>query len=68
MSSSTQNELFGAEALKYAEANLRQIRAFPDRWETEYEDPRTKEKWILDYPHSERHGGGEPRLRKVQQS
>ena len=33
-------------------------------WETEYEDPKTGAIWVMDYPHSEYHGGGSPRLRK----
>ena len=30
-------------------------------WLTLYRDPVTEQLWELDYPHSERHGGG-PRL------
>jgi hypothetical protein len=32
-------------------------------WENYYLDEKTGEKWIEEYPNSERHGGGTPQLR-----
>ena len=57
--------LRGAEAVEFAAKKLRKLRTNPETWEVEYEDPETHEHWIMDYPHSEAHGGGSPRLRKV---
>jgi len=62
---SSREELKGAEALRFAEAKLKKIRSDPDTWEVEYVDESTGERWILDYPSSEQHGGGSPRLRRV---
>lgn len=59
------NELTGAEAAIYINENLKQARIDYEKWETEYIDEKTGERWIKDYPHSELHGGGPPRLRKV---
>ena len=59
------NELNGAEAVNYAKQNLQKIGSDSINWEIEYKDPKTGEKWIMDYPHSECHGGGSPRLRKI---
>ena len=57
--------LRGAEAVEFASRKLRKLRTNAETWEVEYEDPETLERWIMDYPHSESHGGGSPRLRKV---
>lgn len=54
----------GAEAVRYADAHLRKVRVNQDTWEVEYVDDDTGEEWIMDYPESELHGGGSPRLRK----
>lgn len=32
-------------------------------WEVVFKDPNDGRYWLLDYPHSEQHGGGPPRLR-----
>lgn len=48
----------------YAEAHLKRIRVDADNWEVEYIDDSTGELWVMDYPESELHGGGSPRLRK----
>lgn len=64
MMSSTPEELEGKEAVDFAERHLRKVRANPQTWEVEYEDPRTGELWVMDYPHSELQGGGSPRLRR----
>jgi hypothetical protein len=62
---SNPTELRGAEAVNFAGAHLRKVRSNPDTWEVEYVDDSTGEHWLMDYPHSEQHGGGSPRLRKV---
>jgi hypothetical protein len=59
-------ELVGSKALEYANAHLRKVRVIAEKWETEYEDVITGDVWLLDYPHSQLHGGGEPRLRKIE--
>jgi len=59
----SKNEYIGLEALTRTKS-LTKIKAEPDSWKTEYRDDATGETWILDYPHSELHGGGSPRLRK----
>ncbi len=61
---SQSNELWGFEAVKFANDRLRKVRTNPDTWEIEYVDDSTGETWVMDYPHSEQHGGGSPRLRK----
>jgi len=60
-----ETELRGAEAKKFADARLRQVHVDSDKWEIEYEDPKTGERWLMDYPDSGSHGGGSPRLRKL---
>ncbi len=59
------NEYKGAEAIEFAEKYLRKIRSNIDTWETEYICEETGETWLMDYPNSEQHGGGSPRLRKL---
>jgi hypothetical protein len=58
-------QLEGNEAIAFAERNLRKLQVDGLNWEIQYEDPITGEKWLMDYPHSEAHGGGSPRLRKL---
>lgn len=64
MTPQTPQELEGKEAVDFAERHLRKLQANPQTWEIEYEDPSTGERWVMDYPHSEAHGGGSPRLRR----
>lgn len=59
------NEYIGAEAIDFAEKHLKKIKSNPDTWETEYICEETGDIWLLDYPNSEQHGGGSPRLRKL---
>ncbi|NLX06645.1 MAG: hypothetical protein GXY33_16025 [Phycisphaerae bacterium] len=58
-------ELNGAEAQEFARLHLNLIRVDVESWITEYVCPETGGRWIEDYPHSEMHGGGPPRLRRV---
>lgn len=63
--SQEQNEIRGAEALLFAE-KLRKIRSDAESWTVEYSDDESGERWLLDYPDAADHGGGSPRLRKIQ--
>jgi hypothetical protein len=58
-------QLQGAEAISYAKKHLQEMRIDPVAWQTEYVCPDTGKRWLLDYPHSEAHGGGSPRLRSL---
>jgi hypothetical protein len=58
-------ELNGNEAVRYAAEHLREVRTDAEAWTTEYVDDATGEEWIWDYPQSELHGGGPPRLRRL---
>lgn len=57
-------ELLGAEAMSYVSQRLRKLSVSEDAWEVLYLDDATGEEWVLDYPESELHGGGVPRLRR----
>lgn len=59
------DEYNGAEAINYAKNKLHKTKTNPDTWETEYVCKETGEIWLMDYPNSEQHGGGSPRLRKL---
>jgi hypothetical protein len=58
--------LEGAAASDYAESHLKVVKIDSVAWTTEYVCPDTGTRWLLDYPDSELHGGGSPRLRKIQ--
>lgn len=58
-------EYNGEEALSRTQ-RLTKTRIDSETWETEFRDDATGETWILDYPHSNLHGGGSPRLRKTE--
>lgn len=58
-------ELFGSNAQHYAREHLKELDNDSAQWTTQYECEDTGEIWIMDYPESERHGGGSPRLKKV---
>ncbi len=62
---SNKEELNGAKAVEFARKHLKEIKSNPDTWETEYICEDTGERWLMDYPHGECHGGGPPRLRKI---
>jgi hypothetical protein len=57
--------LKGAEAKEYAEGHLQKVKSNSETWEIEYVCPVSLKKWLLDYPQSEYHGGGPPRLRII---
>lgn len=58
-------EYKGAEAIDFAEKYLKKVKSNPDTWESEYICEETGDIWLMDYPNSEQHGGGSPRLRKL---
>jgi hypothetical protein len=61
----TLTQLEGVEAKSYVKGHLRKVRVSAGGWEIEYICPITGKRWLLDYPHSYRHGGGPPRLRSL---
>lgn len=58
------DELWGMDAKSKA-LTLRKIGQDDAKWEIYYQDDLTGEQWVMDYPNSELHGGGAPRLRPV---
>lgn len=57
------SEMDGWKAKKYTKEHLRKINV--ENWTIEYECPETGIHWLLDYPQSEKMGGGPPKLRKL---
>ncbi|TFH33113.1 MAG: hypothetical protein E4G99_11905 [Anaerolineales bacterium] len=58
-------KLEGAEAKSYAREHLIEVRVDEERWVTELRCPEIGERFLLEYPHAEYHGGGSPVLRKM---
>ncbi len=58
-------ELDGAAAQDYVREHLEEIEVDKVQWEILYRCPVTAIEWLCDFPHSERHGGGPPRLRRL---
>jgi hypothetical protein len=56
--------LEGREAQEYARQHLTKISVDGTMWEIHYTCSHTGIQWIMDFPQSEAHGGGPPRLRK----
>jgi hypothetical protein len=46
--------------------SLKQIKVDSDNWQIFYLDETNNEKWIKEYPESEYHGGGPPKLRLIE--
>ena len=60
--------LHGQAALDFIEQHLTKVGVDPLNWTVEYRDKKTGVMYVLDYPHAEQQGGGEPRLaRKASQ-
>jgi hypothetical protein len=59
------SELEGNEALEFIGDHLQTIFVDSEIWQSLYECPITHIYWLKDYPDSEYHGGGSPRLRKI---
>ncbi len=58
------NEYRGASAETKA-SGMRKVGQDDSGWETYYQDDRTGEQWVMDYPDSGQHGGGPARLRPL---
>ncbi len=58
-------EIEGVDAQEYCSNHLKTISIDGKNWLTTYECPVTSIQWLEDYPHSEYHGGGSPRLRRL---
>lgn len=58
-------ELSGMAAQDYARGHLQQISVDTVGWTTTYCCPESGHQWLMDYPHSEVHGGGPPKLRRI---
>jgi len=58
-------EIEGNDADEYAKNHLKQISVDAENWQITYKCPITGFRWLKDYPHSEYHAGGSPRLRKM---
>ena len=37
---------------------LKEVKVDSTNWLVYYEDPKSSEKWVVEYPNSEYHGGG----------
>lgn len=61
-------ELTANEAHEYAGEHLEKGEVDNRQWSVMYRCPQTGRLWLLDYPHSEYHGGGAPRLRQLDAS
>ena len=59
-------ELRGEDAKGYAEKYLQKTSVNYERWEVEYRDPETGQRYIMDYLYPEMQGGGIPRLRPAE--
>jgi len=64
--SSNEQILSSSELYKKLE-DLTEVDKDDLRWLTFYLDEKTGERWVKDYPSSEYHGGGAPRLRRVKE-
>lgn len=58
-------ELVGPAAVECA-AKLRRVFTDSENWVEHFIDDATGARWVLDYPQSGMHGGGSPRLRRVE--
>lgn len=61
-------ELWDEDAKSLIREHLEKIEVRADGWEAVYRCPNTGATWLRDYPHSERHGGGPLRLRRLDES
>jgi hypothetical protein len=59
------DELMGNDVQDYCTNHLKQVAVNGESWQITYICPETDIQWLEDYPNSEYHGGGSPRLRKL---
>ena len=64
MESEEKNEYLGTAALEKA-ASLLKISIDHENWTKEYVDEVNGQKWVMDFPDSDAHGGGPPRLKRI---
>lgn len=57
--------LDGRQAQDYAAAHLEETQIDVVAWTKRYRCAQTGAEWLMDYPHSEAHGGGPPRLTRI---
>ena len=67
MTDTDPTQLTGNAAKEFAASTLEKVRTNAADWTVEYRDPRDGSLWIMDYPQSELHAGGPPRLRRVRE-
>ena len=58
-------ELTGSAATTYAREHLDKLEIDQANWTIRYRCPATGAHWLQDYPHGESHGGGPPRLHRI---
>ena len=56
------SKITGNEAMEFIDSNCTKIANDDSGWETLYKANSTNEYWILSYPNSGEHGGGEPSM------
>lgn len=60
--------LTGNEADQYAAEHLEKVEVDATAWTKRFRCPTTGATWLMDYPESELHGGGSPRLRRLDEA
>ena len=59
------SEVLRGDAAIAKTLKLKKISVDASGWVTSFKDDETNETWVLDYPESEHHGGGSPRLSRA---
>jgi hypothetical protein len=59
------DEIEGVDAQAYCSKHLKKLFVDGKKWQITYICPVTDIQWLEDYPDSEYHGGGSPRLRRL---
>ncbi len=57
--------LTGNEAEQYAAEHLEKLEVDPVNWTKRFVCTETGQVWLMDYPRSHLHGGGPPRLQRL---
>lgn len=58
------DEYRGSVAVEKA-SSMKKVGQDDSGWKIYYQDDRTGDQWVMDYPDSGQHGGGSPRLRRL---
>jgi hypothetical protein len=64
----TPSELNGVQADDFSRGHLSEDWVNVVQWTAGFTCPETGQRWLRDSPHSELHGGGPPRLRRVSEA